>query len=120
MNVALSPHRPANVHADLLVIPAFAGQQSADVAQLDQSVHGKLAAEIRRQRFHGAADRVVLFQTHGARPVAYVLVVGMGEGEGPTPWYKLAHAAVTHARDLYATSAALAIPSNRSDRKSVV
>lgn len=110
MKVTLDTRKPADVTVDVLVIAAGKDWKTGDIAPLDQRVSGLLVAEIRQQGFKGAAGDVALFQTHGALPARYVLVVGIGDGKGSQPWYKLAHTAVTRAHDLKAASAALLIP----------
>jgi leucyl aminopeptidase len=113
MKVTLSVARATELRTDLLVVASGADWKSGEPARLDQRVRGTLAAELARQGFKGADDEAVLFQTHGMLPARYVLVVGIGSGTGPAPWYKLAHTTVARARDLKATSAAIAIPSDR-------
>ena len=109
MHVTLSPATPADAAVDILVVPTVAEWSSGDVGRLDARVHGALTAEARRQRFTGGEGDVAVFQTHGALPCRYVLLAGVGDATAPRGWYALAHAAVSQARALSATSAAIAL-----------
>src|SRR5215470_2584520 len=110
MNVTLHSQRLDSLPADLLVVGVERGQDSPALAQLDRRLHGLLRAELRHQRFIASDGQVVLFQTHGALPARHVLVVGLGNGIGPRPWYQLSHTITTRAQEVHATRAAVMVP----------
>ena len=110
MRITLSAQAPHTVAADALVLPTTQDWKSGEVAQLDRRLRGALITEATQQGFKGAEGEAAVFQTHGVLPSRYVLLVGVGKGAGPHPWYKLAHVLVSRAADLRATSAALAVP----------
>lgn len=110
MEVTISSTPAAESPADVIFIAVGPQWQSEAVAALDQHVNGTLSEEVRQQGFAGAEGEVALFQTHGRLPARSVLVVGLGNGAGPTPWYKLADITVRRAADLKARTAAVILP----------
>lgn len=110
MKISLSAHRLVETSADLLVLVTTPDWKSGEVAQLDRRLKGALIVEANQQGFKGAEGDVAIFQTHGALPCRYVLLAGIGKGEGVQPWYRLAHTVVGRGQDLRASSAAVAIP----------
>ena len=80
MKITLDARKPGDVRVDLLVIAAGKDWKAGEIVALDRRLGGRLAAEIEQQGFKGAAGDVALFQTHGALPARYVLVVG-GDGD---------------------------------------
>jgi len=111
MEVSISAIRATDGPADLILVAAGPRWQSETGAALGQRLNGTLGVEIHQQGFKGDAGEVALFQTHGAIRARNVLVVGIGDGAGPLPWYKLADVTVRRAGELKAHSAAVVVPS---------
>ncbi len=110
MEVTISPTPVRDSTADVIVVAAGPRWRSDAIVALDQRLDGAFSAEIQEQGFAGAEGEVVLFQTHGRLPARNVLAVGIGDGAGPMPWYKLAEVTVQRAADLKAMSAAVVLP----------
>jgi leucyl aminopeptidase len=110
MDVTLSSIRADDSTADVLLVGAPRRWQSETLLRLDQRLHGALHDEIRRQGFAGRAGEVVLVQTHGGLPARYLLVMGIGKGTAPPPWYKLADVALRRAEELKARTLAALLP----------
>jgi leucyl aminopeptidase len=106
--IALSDARPADVSADVLIVPV-AGEPNADPAALDLDtvVAGRLRAEIDRRSFRAAPGDVLSFQTHDLVPAHTWVLVGCGETPGLADWYSLADATARQARELAAGRAAV-------------
>lgn len=113
MTITLDTRTIAAARADLLVIAGSPQWKSEELGEADRRTAGSLAAEIRRQGFKGALGDVALFQTHSSAAARYVVAVGIGATDGGSVWNKLAHHAVTRARDLRVKSAAIVIPKSR-------
>jgi leucyl aminopeptidase len=94
----------------MLVLAGGAEWKSGAVAHLGERIGKDLITEVAHQGFTGAEGSAALFQTHGALAARHVLMVGVGKGAGVQPWHRLADSVVNRARDLKATSAAIAIP----------
>jgi leucyl aminopeptidase len=110
MDIRLSSRALTDIHVDVVVIATHNDWKSEAVVQLDRRLGGKLLRVIREQAFSGAEGETALFQTQGVLPARYVLLVGLGAAATIQPWYRLADITVTHARNLRANSAALAVP----------
>ena len=110
MEVTISSRGATDRSANIIVIAAGPRWQSETAAALDPRLHRAVSTEIRQQGFAGVEGEVALFQTHGTLPARAVLVIGIGAGTGPTPWYKFADAIVRRATDLKARTAALLLP----------
>ena len=110
MEVLINAIRATDSPADVIVIVAGPQWQSQTAAALGQRLNGTLSAELRQQGFKGAAGEVALFQSHGVIHARNVLVVGIGDGAGPLPWYKLADVTVRRAGELKARSVAVVLP----------
>jgi leucyl aminopeptidase len=110
MEVTIKPTLVLDSTADVVLVAASPRWRSDTIAALDQRLDGGFSAEIKQQGFTGAAGEAVLFQTHGRLPARSVWAVGIGDGMGPMPWYKLAEATVRRAADLKALSAAVVLP----------
>ena len=110
MEVTLSPGSAIHSTADLILIAAGARWRSDTVAALDEQLSGAFTNEIERQGFAGSEGEAALFQTQGRLRARSVLVVGIGDGAVPTPWYKLAETTVRRAADLKARTAAVVLP----------
>jgi leucyl aminopeptidase len=109
MEVTISSTRATDSTADVLLLAAGPQWQSETLAPLDRRLKGALSAETRRLGFAGRPGEVVLLQTHGMLPTRYVLLVGIGDATGPTPWYRLADATVRRATELKARTAAVVL-----------
>jgi leucyl aminopeptidase len=109
MEVTIRPTPVIDSTADVLLIAAGARWRSDMVAALDQRLGGAFSAEIEQQGFIGVEGEAALFQTQGRLRARAVLVVGIGNGAGPTPWYKLAETTVRRAADLKARTAAVVL-----------
>lgn len=96
MKLSLSTKAGTKAAADLLVI-ATQGTWSRQVQSLDRACRGKLVAEAKRQHFAGKPGQSAFFQTHGALPSAYVLLVGLGDPALTRTWHELVQAAVSRA-----------------------
>lgn len=96
MKVTISSKDAASAAMDLLAIGV---QQTwkQQVAPLDRAVRGKLAAEGKRQGFGGRPGESLFFQSHGALPAPYLLLVGLGNPGLPRSWYELVQAAISRA-----------------------
>jgi leucyl aminopeptidase len=110
MHVTLSAAAAADTAVDVLVLAAGSEWKRGDLASLDSLAKGALCAEIQRQRFTGAEGDLAVFQTHGTLRCRHVLLIGVGDGPGPQAWLKMTETAMARARELSATSVALAIP----------
>ncbi len=113
VHVTTSAAAAAEAAVDLLVVAAGSDWKQGELAALDSRVKGALSAEIQRQRFKGAEGDMALFQAHGGLRCRYVLLIGVGDGQAPYAWHKLTDSAMTRARDLSATSVAIALPKER-------
>jgi len=110
MEVAIVTTRPTDSTADLIIIAAGPQWQSEPIAAFDQRLSGTLSAEIRQQGFSGNEGESALFQPHGVLPARAIIVVGIGAGNGASPWYKLADAVVRRAADVKARTATVVVP----------
>ncbi len=110
MDVTVTATAAADTRVDLLVVAAARVWKRNEVMRLDQRLKGQLIPELTRQGFGGAAGDVALFQTHGALPARHVVLCGIEATPGPENWYKLADTVVGRARELKASSAAVALP----------
>jgi leucyl aminopeptidase len=110
MEVTIRPTPVIDSTVDVIIVAAGSRWRSDTVTALDQRLDGAFSAEIQEQGFGGTDGEAVLFQTHGRLPARSVLVVGIGDGRGPRPWYKLAEATVRRAADLKARTAAVVLP----------
>jgi leucyl aminopeptidase len=109
MKIALSAKGFADRKVDLLVVAAGA-QWKSELAAIDMQSHGNLLRELQQQHFVAAEGHAVLFQTQGALPSWYVLVVGVRDGLTAPSCFKVADVTIQHARDLKVTSCALVLP----------
>lgn len=107
MKITLSGHEFPDVPADLLLLAATPEWKTGDVARLDRRLRGALISEATQQGFHGQEGETAVFQTHGSLPCRYVVLVGVGRGDGMLPWQRLAQHAVVRAQELRVTSVAI-------------
>ena len=110
MRISLSCQRLDALDSDLLVIPVATDWKSAPVRHLDRALDGKLIAELAQQGFRGEAGAAAWFQTHGALPARHLLLVGVGDAPDCGAWHKLAQLTIDRARELKATTVAVAPP----------
>ena len=112
VEVSFSARRAADAPAEMLVLADGEQWKSGVVAHLDERIRRDLIAEVGHQGFTGGEGSAAVFQTHGALAARHVLLVGIGNAAGAPPWHRLADIVVSRARDLKASSAAVATPGN--------
>ncbi len=89
----VSPAAPADVKADLLVLPFFAGRVAGPgVAEVQDALGGDLMAEARRHGLSGKLGETLAIPSLGRLQAASVLLVGLGNAAqaGPTEVRKAA------------------------------
>jgi leucyl aminopeptidase len=110
MTVALSTTRADQLATDLLVVPVAGDAATSDIiAALDRRLAGRLAAEIRRLGFSGAAQHELVYQTHGDAPADGIVLVGIGKDPALSNWYDVADAVARYAARSRARRAAVAL-----------
>jgi len=110
MRISLSSQQLDALDSDLLVIPVATDWKSAPVQQLDRALDGKLIPELAQQGFRGEAGTAAWFQTHGALPTHHLLLIGVGDEPDCAAWHKLAQVTIDRAREIKATTVAVAPP----------
>jgi leucyl aminopeptidase len=99
------------VGADLLVCAVGAGaHRDANLQRLDSVLGGRLSAEAKRCGFFDRSARECLFQTQGALPSRYVLLVACDAQPSATACYALAEQVARFADSTRAQQVALALP----------
>lgn len=96
MNIHLTREGRSAAAAPILFVVAGTDWK-VQLAALDATTAGNLYAELERQGFDGGAGRAARFQTHSALPHDYIVVLGVGDGAGATPWFRAAQAVVAQA-----------------------
>ncbi|GIW43592.1 MAG: putative cytosol aminopeptidase [Candidatus Binatia bacterium] len=103
MRVTTTQVNVEKLAVDLLVVPTTADWKAGTVAELDKHLHGALVPEVRQQGFKGQDNEQAIFQTHGHLPYRHILLVGLGTGDSPSVWYRVAQVAASRAQELQAT-----------------
>lgn len=110
MKVVVSSLPVEKLAVDLLVVPTTADWKTGVVAELDKTLRGSVIPEVRQQGFKGQDGEQALFQTHGQLPYRWILLLGIGTGDGAATWYRVAHAAATRAQELSVSQVGVALP----------
>jgi leucyl aminopeptidase len=110
MTTTLSTTDVLQVATDLLVCPV-AARPGADeeVRRIDEALGGHLLAEARRQRFGSGDRKDLLFQTQGALPCRYVLLVATPGEPTTSDWHSLADTTARAVKSTRARQAAVVV-----------
>src|SRR5262249_54539191 len=111
MRFALSNTPPFQCACDLLALPVpEPGVLRGEAVEVDRAAGGRLSEIAKAEGFSGKPNRTLLLQWPDG-PARRVLLVGVGRDPGPERLRQYGAVAVRRARDLRATSVALATDS---------
>jgi len=99
--------QPQDVNSDVLFIAADKDWDKATGRVFDSPLRRTLREEVAFQRFAAREGEVATFQTHGAAPWRYVVLVGCGNPDEARSWYAVAQTIQAKSRELRAHRSAL-------------
>ena len=110
MQLKIETRKLKNCKADALLIAADKDWAATVSPLLRASAAAALRRELTFQNFHGKDGEAAIYQSHGATPWRYIVLLGVGDGKDVRAWYNLAHLGFTKSRHLGIERATLWIP----------